>query len=613
MCGISGIFSNYKSPDVAASYRMAARLAHRGPDHTGFYSDDLAVLAHNRLSVIDLSSQAHQPMVSECGRYVIVYNGEVYNYRELARRYALPTATRSDTEVVLRLFALKGKAALPELNGMFAFAVLDRERNKITLCRDRLGVKPLYYFQNQEFFAFASEMKAMLEIPAIRESAALNRDALAEYFHLGFIPAPATIYANIHKLRPGHVLEVMPGGMSDAAWWTPDDHYEPRPLADRQAALEQLDTLVNDAVRMRLVSDVPLGCLLSGGVDSSLVSAVAARHAQGGVDTFCVKFDNRAYDESDWARKVAERIGSRHHQTTVTSREAIEMLPAMVAHYDEPYGDTSAIPTMLVSKLASRRVTVTLSGDGGDELFHGYGAHLWAERLRRPWIRGTKDLLGMICGVGNARMQRVSRLFDSAPCPTPHIYSQEQYCFAHDELRFLLRDDPAPWMPPAPRPARALRPAEIQAAHDIRYYLPDDLLVKVDRASMYYGVENRVPLLDYRLAEWSLALAPELKIKDGAGKYLLKELLFKYLPRELFDRPKQGFAVPLPEWMRGDLKPLFMDHLSPDALAKYGLVDARFVQDLSRRFYKGDIGFYYRRLWLVAGLQMWLDQSIFKK
>ncbi len=615
MCGISGIYCNFRSSDIITAYRMASAMYHRGPNHTGYFTDEYVALAHNRLSIIDLSGKAHQPMMSDCGRYIIVFNGEVFNFKELTRKYSLELKTRSDTEVILKLFVINGIDFVQELNGMFAFAVYDREKMELFLYRDRLGIKPLYYTQNQDSFIFASELKAIVALPEVYRALELNTDAVSRYFHLGYIPSPHTIYQNVYKLEAGTMMKISLDNVQQRRWWGIDKHKLSEWTVDNeQQAIRDLDELLNDSIRLRLISDVSIGTLLSGGIDSSLVSAIAAKHTTETLNTFCIRFEYGKYNESEWAKKIARHIGSNHHELTVSASEAIDFLPKMIRHYDEPFGDTSAIPTMLVSKMASEHVTVSLSGDGGDELFHGYGAHLWAERMNKPYIQSFKCVIGTVLNLGNSRMQRASWMFQPNPSMQAHIFSQEQYLFSDSELADLLNLElSAPWIPRTLQAHRKLEPAEIQAIYDTQYYLPDDLLTKVDRASMLFSLENRVPLLDYRIVEWALNLNPKLKIREERGKYILRQLLAKYIPTEMFDRPKKGFAIPLKEWMRDDLKQTFLDYLSPDLLTKYGIVNSVTVENLKSRFYDNNIDYIYNRLWLVASFHMWLEQSPFSR
>ena len=611
MCGISGIYCNFRSSDIISAYRMASSMYHRGPDHTGYFTDEYVALAHNRLSILDLSDKAHQPMLSQCGRFVITFNGEVYNFKELAHRYNLPLDSRSDTEVILKLFIKNGENFVSDLNGMFAIAIYDREKMELYLYRDRLGVKPLFYCQNQDSFQFGSELKSIISLPEVNRQLKLNQDAINRYFHLGYIPSPHTIYQNVYKLEAGSMMKVSIDTIVKRKWWSIDkSKIGSITLKDEDIALKELDNLLNDSVKSRLISDVPVGALLSGGIDSSLVSAIAAKHTTNQLNTFCIRFEYGRYNESDWAKKIASHIGSKHHELTVTADEVVNFLPKMMATYDEPFADTSAIPTMLVSKMASEHVTVTLSGDGGDELFHGYGSHLWAKRLNSTYVSLFKGLSSTALSFGDSRMQRIGELFHVNPNIQAHIFSQEQYLFSDQELNGLLNNElSSPWIPNIPSSERKLTPSEIQALFDTTYYLPDDLLTKVDRASMLFGLENRVPLLDYRIVEWALNVDQNLKIRNNKGKYLLKRLLSSYIPTELFDRPKQGFAVPLKEWMRTDLYELFQEYLDPELLKKHNIVNVAYVEKLKVRFYKKEVDYLYNRLWLIAALHMWLEQS----
>lgn len=595
---------------------MASTMYHRGPDHTGFFTDDFVALAHNRLSILDLSAKAHQPMLSRCKRYVIIYNGEVFNFRELQKKYNLILETTSDTEVILQLYILLGDEFVHQLNGMFAIAIYDREKFQLSLFRDRIGVKPLFYAHTKDFFTFASELKAIVALPEIARNLTMNRSALFRYFHVGYIPAPETIYKSIFKLEPGSHLKVSIDDFQTYRWWKIDEgKISSTTLNDEIQAITEFERLLEDSVRLRLISDVPVGCLLSGGIDSTLVTLFAARQSSQKLDTFCVRFEYDAFDESPWAAKIANFIGTNHHEMTVTAVDAQSLLPSVIQHYDEPYGDSSAIPTMLVSKLASNYVKVALSGDGGDELFHGYGAYRWSQRLTNPILTSFAPLFAFaLYSFGNDRMRRISHLFEPYENFHSHIFSQEQYLFTGAEAQELLNFEyPEYWNFSFKAKKRKLTPAEKQAIFDIFYYLPDDLLVKTDRASMFYSLENRVPLLDYRIVEWSLNLDPGLKIRKGTGKYLLRKVLEKNLPSELFNRPKKGFAIPLKLWMKDDLKQTFMDFLSPTMIQKYNLLEAKMVERLTNKFYRHNHDYLYNRLWLVAALNMWLEQSPLRK
>ena len=615
MCGISGIFYKQPGKNNITADTMASVMCHRGPNHTGHYANKYISLAHNRLSILDLSENGNQPMTSACDKYVIVFNGQIYNFRELAEKYNFQLKSRTDTEVILQLFILKGDDFVYELNGMFAIGIYDVEKNMLHLYRDHLGIKPLFYLDNADFFIFGSELKSIINLPSIASKLTLDYNALTQYLHLGYIPTPNTIYREIRKFEQGSMMRVSTEKTEKEHWWKIDANIVvPQIISEEQEALMLMDDLLNDSVRRRLVSDVPLGSLLSGGIDSSLVTAIAAKHFGKQMDTFCIKFEYNQYDESIWASKIAQHIGTNHHELTITDKDAMNYLPVMIRQYDEPYGDTSAIPTMIVSKFASEHVTVTLSGDGGDELFHGYGSYLWAERLSKPYIRSLKPFIRAALNMGNNRTKRAAGLFRPNPSQESNIFSQEQSLFSVQELHKILNNQLFDiWKPDYFPLGRKVTPAERQAIFDLSYYLPDDLLVKIDRASMLFSLETRVPLLDHRFVELALNIDPQLKIKDGQGKYLLKKLLNRYVPEKLTDRPKHGFSMPLKEWMRNELKQIFSYYLSPEVVNKYKIFHPQETQKLVTRFYDKNESYLYNRLWLIASLHMWLEQSVFEQ
>lgn len=584
---------------------MAASLVHRGPDAGAFFEEGPVALVHRRLSVIDLSEAAGQPMHSHCGRYVMSYNGELYNYRELARELGLSLRSSSDSEVLLESFALRGPSVISSFNGMFAAAIWDREEERLFLFRDRLGIKPLFLAQGNGFLAFASEPKALLPL---LPSAGLNRGALSSFLHLGYIPAPSSVWQGIEKFPQGHLGTWKAGAWHTAPYWSLSEAAEGPVMKGLQEAKENFAVLLEDAVKKRLVSDVPLGTFLSGGIDSSLVTAVAQKHSREPVRTFSIAFDDPRHDESEYAAAIAARLGTRHRQFRVSSRDAMDKIPLVLDLFDEPFADSSFIPTMMVSELARKEVTVALSGDGGDELFHGYGMYRWAQRLQHPLMKvGRKPLAAVLRRLPD-RYRRVAALLDyrSREGLASHLFSQEQYFFSQEELSRLAPALPAPAPLPLHLPSgRHMTPAEKQAFFDLQYYLPDDLLTKVDRAGMYHSLELRVPLLDHRLAEFALRLDPALKIKKGVLKFFLKEVLAGYLPRPLFERPKKGFSIPLRYWLTGDLRYLPEEYLSAEAVARTGFLEWKEVARLKKRYFAGD-SYLFNRIWALIVLQKFL-------
>lgn len=625
MCGIAGYYSPQHLFPGSELQGMTDALAHRGPDAAGYFNDDIAGLGHRRLSILDLSAGANQPMYSRNGRYVMVYNGEVYNYEEIAARLQKHTKvefqTTSDSEVILEAYIRYGAAFVNELNGMFALAIYDTNKRELFVCRDRIGIKPLYYYWDGINFAFASELAALIKAKAIPLD--IDPNAVYQFLHTGSIPAPHSIFASISKLRSGHWLKITQSGMEEQCYWSVQQHISKELITSETEALSQLDTLMTSSVNYQLKSDVPFGVFLSGGIDSSLVAAKASAIAAQKISTFSIGFEESRYNESAYARAVAGHLGTQHHEFTASYKDAIDLTDTIFEVYGEPFADSSFIPTMLVSKLARRHVTVALSGEGGDELFLGYGSYQWAERLNRPLIKAMRQPIAMMLAASGSRYKRHAGYFryPAAQLKHSHIFSQEQYYFSLPELdkalhqsfkaqagkqyaqtleRFASSLEQLP---------RSLQPAEQQAVYDLCYYLQDDLLTKVDRASMHYSLETRVPYLDHRLVEFALNLSPELKYRQGTSKYLLKTLLYRHVPKSLFDRPKQGFALPLEKWLGHELRFLIEENLSEVVIKKYRIVDYSYVSQLKKQFLSG-ISYQYNRLWLLIVLHKWLQKHV---
>lgn len=610
MCGIAGLYLANGVVE-AELHTMASAIAHRGPDAAGVHVHGQFGLAHRRLSILDLSTAAHQPMTSSCGRYIMVYNGEVYNFRELRDELGLKTRTTSDTEVILEAFAILGPRMVERLNGMFAIAILDTLDNRLFLFRDRMGIKPLFVYHHSGVFAFASELKA---ITALCEQLPLsvNAAALPYFLHLGYIPQPMSIYKEVEKFAAGHWGVLDAKGWQKECYWSPQEHITPTVWTHEESAIDKLEELLTASVKRRLVSDVPFGTFLSGGIDSSLVTALAQKVSDAPIRTFSIGFNSLKHNESHHAAAVAKHLGTQHSAYTVTEKDALELAMEILPQYDEPFADSSAIPTMLVSKLAREDVKMTLSGDGGDELFMGYGAYTWAERMANPALFALRRPISAMLSFGNDRLQRVSKLlnFEEGGHLPSHIFSQEQGMFSLPEVTKLIIGDErkCPILKndenTASRLARKLSPAETQAFFDLRYYLKDDLLVKVDRATMRYGLETRVPLLDHTVVEFALNLHPSLKTKGATAKYLLKQVLYRHVPKELFDRPKWGFSIPLQEWLLTDLSFLIDDVLSEANVNNLKLVHWHEVKRLISEFRRGHLHL-YNRLWLLILLHRW--------
>ena len=547
MCGIIGVINTLQAP----FQKGLKGIEHRGPDASGiFESENLRLqLGHTRLAIIDLKEASNQPFYSGDSRYVLVYNGELYNYRDLANKHALSLRTNSDTEVIVELYAKLGTAFLSELNGMFAGAIYDTATDVLFLFRDRLGIKPLYYFDNGEQFAFSSELPALLEmIP----KPGVNQQSVADFLHLGYIPEPNTLYENVFKFPSGSYAEYKDGKLKINSFWRPEDWILSAVHSDEVKILKQTEEILRDSVRLRLMADVPFGTFLSGGADSGLISALAADISPERINTFNVSFEDAVFDETPFAKKMAQIIGAKHHTIRVSRSEVLQNLDFGLKLVGEPFADSSVFPTMAVSKFAAQHVKMALSGDGGDELFMGYGAYTWADRLNNPFLKtGRKAIAAALRMKGGNRNRRAAHVFDfgSKDSIQSHIFSQEQNFFSATEVQKLSGQSPVQYRP-NPNRNRKLTAAEEQAFYDLTHYLKDDLLVKVDRSSMRYGLEVRVPFLDHRLVEYSLNIDPALKRKNGEQKYLIKKIMERYYPKELIYRQKWGFSIPMEKWLK---------------------------------------------------------------
>ena len=631
MCGIAGFLSYNSVYNEDQLHTMTNKLVHRGPDAEGYFFDGICGLGHRRLSIIDLSVNANQPMFSSNKRYVIVYNGEVYNFEEISNRILqLPGnkdfkfTTTSDTEVILEAFLHFGVEFVHHLNGMFAIAVYDTLEKELYLFRDRLGIKPLFYFWDGKNLAFASELKSIESISEVTLN--INKNAIAEFLHLGFIPAPNTIYENVYKLNPGSYIKLDKKGMQSIKYWNLSDKLHSSVVTNKAEAISKFSDLLISSVRYQLRSDVPYGVFLSGGIDSSLITAIATTLSDSKINTFSIGFLESKVNEAVYSKAVAAHLGTQHHEFIISHKEVINSIESGFEAYDEPNADSSIIPTLLVSKLAKEHVTVALSGEGGDELFLGYGSYQWAQRLSSPIYKLLKKPASEILRHMSSRYQRIGKMIDTSASlnKSGHIFSQEQYFFSNKEISDLalkpfsfpgylndFMENENNFSKPISdilnsksKTFRHLTAMEQQALFDIIYYLPDDLLTKVDRASMHYSLETRVPYLDHRVLEYALNISPDLKFRDNTPKYILKEILNQYVPKQLFDRPKQGFSIPLNKLLKHELKYLIDDYLHPDLIKKTGFVKAEKVKIIIDNFLSGN-NYLFNRLWLLIVLHKW--------
>jgi asparagine synthase (glutamine-hydrolysing) len=646
MCGICGIISGPSQSRMEDRlWSMSQTLQHRGPDESGVWvSESCTVgLGHRRLAVIDCSSAGKQPMFSKCGRYVLVFNGEIYNYEdirsEIERSHQVNWRGHSDTEVLLEAISTWGLVeTLKKLNGMFALAVWDLKSRRLLIARDRLGEKPLYYGWCGKQFVFASELKAIASV--FKSELQLDNEAVTMFLRFSYIPAPWSIYKGISKLQAGEYLSVDSNcqqiGEPKKYWdlFEAVIHGQDNIFAgSEEEAVDELELLLGNSVRRRMLSDVPLGAFLSGGIDSTTIVALMQEQSSSPIKTFTIGSTEQGYNESSFAREIATHIGTDHTELIVEPSQAQEVIPLLPQMYDEPFADSSQIPTYLVSKLARNDVTVALSGDGGDELFGGYNRHFWAPRLwnRMKHIpspvrsglskmglqispRGWNKLIaccGPLCpselktGLGGERVHKfLAHLGSTSP---KHLY-QRLVSVHNDPVQFLLTSQNSGLENITRFDTRNLSFQSEMMYLDMTTYLPDDILAKVDRASMSVSLETRLPLLDHNLVEFSWSIPMNMKIRDNKGKWLLRQLLYRKVPRAMVDRPKLGFGIPLEHWLRGSLREWAEHLLSVDALRSSSIFNPAPIRKTWELHKSGKRNFHHV-LWNVITLQAWLEAN----
>ena len=648
MCGFAGFVGSAPEQELRTQVcRMADQLVHRGPDDSGVWVDAEAgiALGFRRLAIVDLSPTGRQPMTSSNGRYVMVFNGEVYNFGELrkdleSRGHGF--RGHSDTEVMLEAVSEWGlEAAVKKFVGMFAFALWDRRERVLHLVRDRLGIKPLYCGWADRTFLFGSELKALRVHPDFAPE--INRGALALYLRYGYIPQPYSIYQGIWKLPPGHILSLRAGAQTSfelsgtALYWSAKEVYEngaANPFRGSEGeAVEELDRLLRESVRLRMIADVPLGAFLSGGIDSSTVVALMQAQSNRPVKTFTIGFHAQEFNEAAHAKTVAAHLGTEHTELYVTPKEAMDVIPKLPTLYDEPFADSSQIPTYLVSALTRRHVTVSLSGDGGDELFGGYQRYInarqfWETVRRFPhftrkalarFIRVCKPatydrLIGRL-GPLLPRLARPSsvgeRMYRLAEVMTvrnpEELYRQlVSYWKSPTEVVLNAKEAPA-LLTQSSDWARLADISQRMMFLDLATYLPDDILAKVDRASMSVSLEARVPILDHRVVEFAARVPISMKIRSGQGKWLLRQVLYRYVPRELVERPKMGFSVPIEDWLRGPLRDWAEGLLNQDRLRREGFFRSEPIRELWAEHLSGQRN-WQGHLWNVLMFQAWREK-----
>lgn len=646
MCGIAGFvaFNRDQAEDTMRRVAMAQAdaIVHRGPDSGDVFVEPAlgVALAHRRLAIIDLSAAGYQPMVSSDGDFVIVYNGEIYNAeqtrQELIER-GISFRGHSDTEVLLEACVAFGvEQAIKRFIGMFAFAILDKKNQRLTMVRDRLGIKPLFYSFAGNHFLFGSELKALVAHPQCPKD--IDHDGVAAYFRYQYIPTPHSIYQGVKKLPQGQLLEIdltKPDARPAPRPFWSFDEVAHRGLANQttgsdDSVVDEFDSLLVDAVKRRMIADVPLGVFLSGGVDSSTVVALMQEASSKPIRTFSIGFDESQYNEAVYAAEIAKHLGTDHTELYVSPQQALDVIPNLTDMYDEPYADSSQIPTFLVSEMTRKHVTVALSGDGGDELFAGYNRYQTAEQ-----IAGRLGMIPMpLRKALSAIWQSVPRgawdnIFKVVPKKHRPMYAGDKVhkfaeAFTYDEDDFYKRLISI-WNHPSDIAARgneantlltnsslsSTMPSLLDRMQywDTMMYMPDDILTKVDRASMAVSLEVRVPIIDHRVVEFAWTLPRKFKVRDGMSKWILRQVLYRRVPKELIERPKMGFAVPIDQWFRGPLKAWAGDLLSPDSIKRYGIVNPAPVERIWAEHLSGNRN-WAALLWNVIMLQSWCQKNL---
>ena len=638
MCGIAGYIGETKNPSDCLT-KMAQAINHRGPDSNGLWIDQEGIgLAHTRLSILDLSTAGHQPMHSVSGNYVLIFNGEIYNHKYL--RSELESISNrnwlghSDTETLLASIEEWGiEDTLAKVKGMFAIALWDKKSKNLFLSCDRIGEKPLYYGWVNEQFVFASELKSIKEFPTFNNE--IDRNSLAMFLRFNSIPAPYSIYENIYKLEPGQIVKIDSKSkqIQKNSFWSIEEAYKNGNMnkftGTSKEAVDKLEHLLSSAVSSQMQSDVPLGAFLSGGVDSSTIVALMQSFSNSKVNTFTIGFNSKEFDEAKHAAQVAKYLGTDHYDKYVTDSDALNVIPNLPNIYDEPFADSSQIPTFLVSEFAKQKVTVALSGDAGDELFGGYNRYIFSEKTLNNVLKAPsaiKKLVSKIIlslseekwnrllsgsmsksfsNIGN-KLHKTADILSSKSIRDLHfrlvsqIHNPSEWIKHTNEYESKLNDDIDRF--------KELNSIESMMAYDLISYLPTDILTKVDRAAMSVSLETRIPFLDIDVIEFSSSLPIEYKIRNGVSKWALREVLYKHVPKDLIERPKMGFGVPLAEWLRGPLKDWAESLLDEKRLHQEGFFNVEFVRDKWLQHLSGNRNWSYQ-LWNILMFQAWLENN----
>ncbi len=633
MCGIAGFvdFSNNSSYKILK--KMTDTLHHRGPDDSGYMFDDQPSLqiglGHRRLSILDLSSHGHQPMSFE--DIDIIYNGEVYNFDEIKKELehlGYNFDSHSDTEVILKAYHKWGLDAIHKFNGMFAIAIYDHKLSKLFLIRDRAGIKPLYWYFDDNLLLFASELKSFSEHPRFKKE--ISIDSVALFLQFQYIPEPYSIFKNCHKLRASHILEIdlKSQKMNEKEYWSVIEHYnKPKLDISEDEAIKETQTLLKSAFEYRMVSDVPVGIFLSGGYDSSIVTSLLQSERSKSLKTFTIGFNESKFDEAPYAKKVADYLGTEHHEYYCTYKDALDIIPKLATIYDEPFSDASAIPTTLVSQIARQEVTVSLSADGGDELFAGYDKYSRILKYQKYFSK-----------IPNSMKVALSYFMsDIDPNKIPLLNNSYNFQTRYEKMKNILKANHTIDILKNTSSYSTFtevnkllnnKTKELETnfdkelllnssnddiskmlAIDYKTYMVDDILTKVDRATMSVGLEGREPFLDYRIIEFAATLPSKFKYKNGVKKHLLKEITHKYLPKELMDRPKMGFGVPVHDWFKVELKEYFLHYLDEQRLVQEGIFNAKEIVRLRDRYLNNEEQ-NIETLWSVLMFEMWYEKWI---
>ena len=630
MCGIAGFIDFNKKSSYKDLKNMTDVLYHRGPDDSGYSFYSLSGcnigLGHRRLSILDLSSHGHQPMKFD--NLEVIYNGEVYNFKEIRvelEKYGYSFESNSDTEVILKAYHKWGIKSVHKFNGMFAIAIYDKQKKDLILIRDRAGVKPLYYYYDNGLFMFASELKSFHEVEDFKKSKVINKSSLKEYLQYGYILAPKSIFKNTYKLMQGHYLKLNINNSEfkiKKYWDIVDIYNKPKLNVSFQEAKEHTHDLLKTACNYRMVSDVPVGVFLSGGYDSAGVTAILQKNMTQKLKTFSIGFEEEKYNEAHHAKSIASYLGTDHTEYYCTQKDALEIIPTLSDIYDEPFADNSTISTILVSKLAKKDVTVSLSADGGDELFGGYNKYLQSIKFYEKMNK-----------IPNIAKKVLFKILNSInPYKIPYFKNKQYFALRYDKLKNYLKfnnvNDFMKYYQYFIQPEyinEILLDNHIEFSNnfnlfeeisdindsinkmlavDYTTYMVDDILTKVDRATMSVSLEGREPLLDFNLIEYVARLPSEYKINNGDTKYIFKNIVHDYIPKDMMDRPKMGFSVPITEWFRDELKDIMLDYLNEDFLKEQKLFNVHNIIKMRDDYFNGRIE-YANRLWMILVFQMW--------